>query len=118
MRGSATSFRENAAAIERLNRELARVLGVEQLLLGSGSTGSYALSKDKTSSFRLLVDGALQEIGKTVEKDLLETLWRLNGWLPEMLPEIVVESVRAQDIEQIAAALRDHGSGGRSDDAG
>ena len=112
MRGSATSFKENAAAIERLNRELARVLGVEQLLLGSGSTGSYALSKDKTSSFRLLVDGALQEIGKTVEKDLLETLWRLNGWLPEMLPEIVVESVRAQDIEQIAAALRDLAAAG------
>ena len=112
MRGSATSFKENAAAIERLNRELARVLGVEQLLLGSGSTGSYALSRDKTSSFRLLVDGALQEIGKTVEKDLLETLWRLNGWLPEMLPEIVVESVRAQDIEQIAAALRDIAAAG------
>ena len=107
MRGSATSFTENAAAIERLNRELARILGVEQLLLGSGSTGSYALSRDKTSSFRLLVDGALQEISKTVEKDLLETLWRLNGWPPEMLPGIVVESVRAQDIEQIAAALRD-----------
>ena len=107
MRGSATSFTENAAAIERLNRELARILGVEQLLLGSGSTGSYALSKDKTSSFRLLVDGALQEIGKTVEKDLLKTLWRLNGWPTEMLPELVVESVRAQDIEQIAGALRD-----------
>ena len=118
MRGSATSFKENAAAIERLNRELARILGVEQLLLGSGSTGSYALSKDKTSSFRLLVDGALQEISKTVEKDLLETLWRLNGWPPEMLPEIVVESVRAQDIEQIAAALRDLAAGGISDDAG
>ena len=112
MRGSATSFKENASAIERLNRELARVLGVEQLLLGSGSTGSYALSRDKTSSFRLLVDGALQEIGKTVEKDLLETLWQLNGWLPEMLPEIVVESVRAQDVEQISGALRDMAAAG------
>ena len=107
MRGSATSFKENAAAIERLNRELARVLGVDQLLLGSDSTGSYALAKDKTSNFRLLVDGALQEIRETVEKDLLETLWRLNGWLPEMLPEVSIESVRTQDVEQIAAAFRD-----------
>ena len=107
MRGSATSFKENAAAIERLNRELARVLGVDQLLLGSDSTGSYALAKDKSSNFRLLVDGALQEIRATVEKDLLETLWRLNGWPAEMLPEIAIESVRDHDIEQVAGALRD-----------
>ena len=107
MRGSATSFKENAAAIERLNRELARVLGVDQLLLGSDSTGSYALAKDKTSNFRLLVDGALQEIRETVNKDLLETLWRLNGWPSEMLPEIGIESVRDHDVEQVAAALRD-----------
>ena len=60
----------------------------------------------------MLVDGALQEIGKTVEKDLLETLWRLNGWPPEMLPEIVVESVRAQDVEQISGALRDMAQAG------
>ena len=32
--GGATSFAQNAAAIERLNRELAIILGVEQLLLG------------------------------------------------------------------------------------
>ena len=112
MRGSATSFKENAAAIERLNRELARVLGVDQLLLGSDSTGSYALSRDKTSNFRLLVDGALQEIRETVERDLLETLWQLNGWLPEMQPEVAIESVRTQDVEQIAAAFRDLAAAG------
>ena len=71
------------------------------------STGSYALSRDKTSSFRLLVDGALQEIGETVVKDLIETLFRLNGWAPEMLPEVSIESVRDQDVEQVAGALRD-----------
>ena len=112
MQGSSTSFRENAAAIERLNRELARVLGVEQLLLGSDSTGSYALAKDKTSNFRLLVDGALQEIRETVERDLLQPLWRLNGWQPEMLPEMAIESVRDNDIEQIAGALRDLATAG------
>ncbi len=112
LKGSATSFGENAAAIERLNREMARTLGVEQLLLGSDSTGSFALSKDKTSSFFLLVDGALMEIREQVDDDLLRTLWQLNGWPEEMMPESSTEAVRHTDVEQVAAALRDLATAG------
>ena len=111
LRGSATSFSENASAIERLNRELARVLGVEQLLLGS-DVGSFSLSKDKTNSFFLLVDSALTEIRETVADDLLKTLWRLNGWPVEMMPEINTEAVRFLEAEQIASALRDMATAG------
>ncbi len=110
--GSATSFSQNAAAIERLNRELARILGVEQLLLGSDSAGSFALSRDKTNAFFLLVDGALTEIREAVESDLLTTLWRLNGWPVEMMPEIRTEAVRFTDVEQIGATLRDMATAG------
>ena len=106
LQGSSTSFAENASAIERLNREIARILGVEQLLLGS-DTGSYALSKDKTHAFYLLVDGALTEIREAVEKDLVTALWRLNGWPVDMMPEIKTEAVSYIDVEQAAAALRD-----------
>ena len=67
-------------AIERLNREMARILGIEQLLLGSTGSGSYALSKDKTQAFYLLVDSALTELRDVVRMDLLKPLWMLNGW--------------------------------------
>ena len=111
LQGSSTSFAENAAAIERLNREIARILGVEQLLLGS-DTGSYALSRDKTHAFYLLVDGALTEIREAVETDLLGALWRLNGWPVEMMPEITTEAVSYTDVEQVAATLRDMATAG------
>ena len=106
LQSSATSFAPNAAAIERLNREAARIIGVEQLLLGSDG-GSYALRKDKTHQFDLLVDGSLTEIREGAEKDLLPTLWRLNGWPREMMPTIKTETVSYTDVEQAAAALRD-----------
>ena len=112
LKGSATSFAENAAAIERLNREMARVLGVEQLMLGSGSSGSFALSKDKTNSFFLLVDGALTEIRESVEDDLLRTLWQLNGWPEDAMPELGTEAVRFTEAEQVAATLRDMATAG------
>lgn len=112
LKGSATSFAENAAAIERLNREMARILGVEQLMLGSGSAGSHALSQDKTNSFFLLVDGALAEIRDSVENDLIDRLFKMNGWPEEMKPTTETEAVRFTDIEQIAATLRDMASAG------
>ena len=67
LQGNSQSFTDNANAIERMNREMARILGVEQLLLGGGE-GSYALSKDKTHQFYLLINGALTEIKQSVKK--------------------------------------------------
>ena len=112
LKGSGTSFAENAAAIERLNRELARILGVEQLLLGSTSIGSLALSEDKTTSFYRLVDAALTEIKEAVKKDLLDVLWDLNGWPDEMKPELVTEATRQQNLVQLGQTLRDLATAG------
>ena len=112
LKGTSASFAENAAAIERLNREIARILGVEQLLLGSDSAGSFALSRDKTQALLLSMDAAQVEIRAAVKHDLLRTLWRLNGFPPEVMPEIATESVRFTDVQEIAATLRDMATAG------
>lgn len=111
LKAGATSFADNAKAIERLNRELARILGVEQLLLGE-SGGSFALAKSKTNSFFLLVDGTLVDVTSGIKNDLIGSLWRLNGWPDEMKPTPKPEAVRFRDVEQIAAALRDMATAG------
>jgi hypothetical protein len=107
MKGEATSQPEMAKAIERKNREMARVLGVEHLLLGSDSAGSFALSRDKTQSFGLIVDSTLREIGETMEADFLDPLFTLNGWNPELKPSFTIEQSQYRDIEQITTALSD-----------
>ena len=112
LKASSTSLPELANSISRVNREMARVLGVEQLLLGEDSAGSFALSKDKTNSFFLLVDGTLRELAETVSDDLLKTVWKLNGWPPEAMPKLSTEAVRFQDVDQVTAALRDMAQAG------
>ena len=112
LKGSSVSFRENAAAIERLNREIGRILGVEQLMLGADSAGSFALSRDKTGVFFLLIDSALTEIRESVKDDLLGPLWRLNGWPEEAMPELDTEAVRFTDAEAVATTLRDMAAAG------
>ncbi len=112
LRGATTSQPEMAKAIERINREMARVLGVEQLLLGADSTGSFALSRDKTQSFGLIVSGTLQEIKEGFERDFITPLGILNGWPKELLPSFAVEQIQYRDIEQVTGALRDMAQAG------
>ena len=108
----ASSFTQNAAAIERLNREIARVLGVEHLLLGSTVAGSFALSEDKTHQFHQIIEGALTDLREAIDADLVDLLWHINGWPPEMKPEATTETVRYRDIVQMAQVLRDLATAG------
>jgi len=112
LQGSTTSQPDMARTIERINREMARVLGVEQLLLGSDSTGSFALSRDKTASFGLIVTSTLQEIREGFQRDIIRPLRELNGWAKELDPTFVVEQIQYRDIEQVTGALRDMAQAG------
>ena len=112
LRGATTSQPDMAKAIERINREMARVLGVEQLLLGTDGSGSYALAKDKSQSFGLIVSSTLQELEESYQKDILIPLWDLNGWDRSLIPSFKVEQVQYRDIEQVTSALRDMAQAG------
>ena len=99
-------------AITDLHREIARVLGVEHLLLGGESRGSHALSKDKSHNFYLIIDSALTELAAVYRRHLLVPIWELNGWPLEYLPKLKAEAVQFRDIEQITGALRDMAQAG------
>lgn len=107
-----SSLEAIAAAIERLNRELARILGVEFLLLGGDGKGSLALARDKTQQFGLLVEATLLELRETMDSDFLDPLMRLNGWPEELRPTLKTESIQYRDIEQVTQALVDMAQAG------
>ncbi len=112
MKGSGTAHDSVANAIKRKNRELARVLGVEHLLLGESSGGSRALSQDKSKSFAMLVDGSLDELVETVERDLVVPIFNLNGWPLELLPELKTEAIQHREVEEVTGALKDMAQAG------
>ena len=107
MRGTGGPAQEVAQAIQRLNLEIARVLGVEGLLLGGSKQGSFALSKDKSQSFFLIVEATLKDLRDSLQKDLVDRLWLVNGYPPEMKPKINNGNVRYQDAETVATTLAD-----------
>lgn len=110
--GGSYSLEEIATAIRRINLEIARILGTEHLLLGDDSRGSFALSKDKSNNFALIVDSTLKELREAFEKDLLGPLWLMNGWPEELKPTLVTDTTAIRDVEQLTAALRNLATAG------
>ena len=104
LKGEPAGLEEMAKAIDRKERQIARIFGTEHMLLGDGA-GSHALSRDKTTNLAQVVDGTLLEIAETVETDLATIIYRLNGWPLELLPTITTDKVRLRDVEQVTTAL-------------
>jgi hypothetical protein len=104
---SAASTAQEAigSAVLRKQQEIARVFGTENLLVGSGS-GSNALSRDKSQTFRLTVDSVLRELSRGFSS-LVDVLWELNGYDEDVKPTLTTEALQFDDITAVTQALRD-----------
>ncbi len=112
LKGSSTSLTDMAKAIERVNREIARILGVEGLLLGEQTTGSHALSNDKSLNFSLIVDSTLSELADTFQRDFIGRFFDVNGLDKKKMPKFDTEALQHRDITQITQALKDMAKAG------
>lgn len=112
LEGGKYELKEVAEAIIRIQREIARVLGVEHLLLGENSSSSRNLSQDKTRSFGLLVDSILLSIQEAMQADLLRPLFVLNGWDMALMPTLKTEAQAFRDPAEMSATIRDLATAG------
>lgn len=111
LQGSGNGLSELSQAIDRLQREMARILGTEHLMLGDAG-GNRALSQDKSRNLYLNANATLTSINEAYDKDLIDPLWTLNGFPPESKPRFSAEDVAFKDVEQVTAALRDMATAG------
>lgn len=105
--GDAGSIAQLGIAIERINIEMARIIGTENIFTGTDGSGSLALSKDKSTNLYLNINSTLDEMTEQFTKDLIDPLWTLNGFDPKLKPKFTAEDVTFKDAEQVAIVLRD-----------
>lgn len=105
LKAESTAMPDVLRAIERLNREIARVLGVEQLLLGDNGVGSFAMAKEKNHNFAAVINGTLTELSEVYLRDLVRPIFLMNGWPLEAMPELRVDRLAFQDVEAVTSAL-------------
>lgn len=104
LESSSQGLEEANTTIERLNHEIARIMGVEHLLLGQ-TRGTQALAEDKSHNLALIIGSTLGEIEETVNRDIIQRLFELNGWDMELMPEAKVEELQFRDPKEITGAL-------------
>jgi phage gp29-like protein len=88
-----SKFIDTNALINREENSIARALMAGFLVMVGQDSGSYALSKDTTSMFKLLVEGIAQHLCDTFNHQVIKPLWVLNGQPFEYLPELTYDSV-------------------------
>lgn len=111
-RGDDMAMDDMNRAIDRVNRELARIIGTEHLLLGDGDRGSEALSQDKSHNFALIVESTMTEIAEVMEKDFVMPILNLNGIDEELQPTLKTHPVHFRSVEDVTKSLKDMAASG------
>lgn len=92
--------------VTRYQHDIARSVMAEFLMLGSSSTGSYALSKSKTDLFLRALESYINSIYDVINKQLIEPLWKLNGFDFDLLPVVEAGDVAPHDLAELSSYLR------------
>lgn len=92
--------------IRRYQHDIARSVMSEFLMLGSSSTGSYALSKSKTDLFLRSMESYIDIIVDTLNKQVVERLWEINGLDYDLMPELEAGDVAPHDLKELGSYLR------------
>lgn len=103
--GDSQSLDAMSNAVNRMNQELARILGVEHLLLGASGGGSLALARSKVGTFYLTVTSTLLDLLEVYDRDLLRPWSDLNGVPDELRPEMGVNEISDRDVIELLDGL-------------
>ncbi len=111
LQGTANGLPELTHAIDRLQREMARIIGTEHLMMGDAG-GNRALATDKSRNMYLTANSVLNTISASYDRDLIAPLWIMNGFPEESKPWFQPEDVAFKDVQEITASLRDMATAG------
>lgn len=100
-------------AIKRYYKELIFIsLGADVLLLGSSSTGSYALGSLKNTLVGNDVEAFVKRIKRVINDDLIASIYELNSWSMDRMCQIDFDGVEDTDLETLSKAFQRLGATG------
>jgi hypothetical protein len=92
---------DTSAIIDRYDRRIAATVLADFIFLGQGSTGSWALSSDKTALFAVALGSFLNIIRDQINRVLLPRLWAINGMKPETMPMLEHGDVETPNLSEL-----------------
>lgn len=96
---------DTSKIIERYDYRIAQSMLADFLLMGSGSTGSFALSDNKVGTFVRSLEAYLEVVSEQFNRRAIPELYRRNGWSEEDLCELVFEPIGNETLEHLGKFL-------------
>lgn len=107
VKGELQGLPEIRKIISDIDLDIARMLGVEFVLVGGGDTaGSFGMHESKISMFAATLSAELVKIGQCATDQLARRLCAANGLDPdEACPTLVAAPIAMEDVEKTARTL-------------
>lgn len=98
--------------IERYNRTILTALTADFLILGQSGGGSFALGQTKFTVSEIAIQSKLREIQDVLNKVLIPTLFKMNGWDTSITPYFEHEPIQQKDLDTFSSSIQRIGATG------
>lgn len=98
---------DTSSTILRYQREIARTVMADFMMLGSTDSGSFALSRDKSSLFIRAIKGWMDSIAETLNRKLIPKLFAMNGLDMDYMPFLSYGEIAPVDLEELGRYISD-----------
>lgn len=98
---------QTSEVILRYQREIARTVMADFIMLGSNDRGSFAMSKDKSSLFVKATAGWLNSISDVINRDLVPKLWEVNSFDFSVKPTVQPGNIAPIDLDELGKYISD-----------
>lgn len=97
---------DTSAIISRYDERIAMSMLADFILMGHGTSGSFALSSTKTGLFSTAMSAILDIVAEEVNAAGIPKLVVLNGWTLDMVPTLEHGPVEAADMGKLGDFLK------------
>jgi hypothetical protein len=104
--GGQKSFDTNEI-IQRYDTRIAQTVLADFIMLGTGQTGSFALSSDKTKLFATALGAWTKSDADTMNRFLIPRLLEVNKIPLDRCPRLVPGDIEKQDVESTLNAINE-----------
>ncbi len=101
-----------SSTITRYQQNMARTVLADFIMLGSGDTGSWALSKDKSSLFNQALSGWVNSIAAVCNRYLIPRLWRINDFDRQYQPYLRPGRIAPVNLDELGKFISEISTAG------
>lgn len=101
---------DTSKVIERYDYRVAQSMLSDFILMGSSSSGSFALSDNKIGSFIQALEAYLEIIAEQFNRRAIPKLYELNGWDSDQTCTLTHKPIGSANLSDLGAFLQNVGS--------